>query len=128
MELVTVNSRQVGFTVNKSGQGIVILSQKQLGQKLGLKGSALKRAHVEYRLAAGRVLNARLGASLGAGKELVHASIPTKKGWIHKTTLVENITAPAPSLSAKDKEIARLQAELEQLRKVQAVMALPVVG
>lgn len=100
---------------------------RQAGRGMGLKGSALNEyvndaLHNEaaQRKAAGAVFLSVAeskgmlpdSADLRAGSGVLRLVMP-------KATKVE---------TAKDKEIARLQAELEQLRKVQAVMALPVVG
>lgn len=110
-EAVDVMGHSVEFAENKTGGGIVLVSKKALGERLNIKGAALKRAHYEYRLAAGRVLNARLGAKLASGVEMVQSSIPTKKGWVHKTVLAVNVLPPS-SGKRKNEELSAKVAAL----------------
>lgn len=118
---VTVANKSIGFSKNKSGEGLVIVTQKKLGEITGLKGAALKRAHFEYRLEAGKALGAGLVAGMASGDIIAKSVIPTKAGGLRAVfDRVENLTAPSQSVSAKDKEIARLQAELAALRATQA--------
>lgn len=97
------------------------------GKAQGLKGSALN----EYVNTSLRDETANRQASVAVIVTGLHAN-----GYVGDTSEVRSKSAvirftkasPDKVESAKDREIARLQAELEQLRKVQAVMALPVVG
>jgi len=118
---VTVANKPIRFGSNKAGCGLVIVTQKKLGEITGLKGAALKRAHFEYRLEAGKALNAGLSAGMASGEIITKSVVPTKGGGIRAVfDRVESLKSPAESVSAKDKEIARLQAELAALRATQA--------
>lgn len=82
---VTVADKSVSFGMTKSGDGITVVSQKHLGEITGLKGAALKRAHFEYRLEAGKMLNAGLSAGMAAGEIIAKTVVPTKAGGIRAT-------------------------------------------
>jgi hypothetical protein len=96
LSTVTVESKAVRFATNKSGEGVVIVSQKELGKITGLKGSALKKAHFEYRLEAGKAMNAALSAGMASGEIIGRSAVPTKSGDLKVMySRVSNLKAPA---------------------------------
>jgi hypothetical protein len=96
LSTVTVESKAVRFATNKSGEGVVIVSQKELGKITGLKGSALKKAHFEYRLEAGKAMNAALSAGMASGEIIGRSAVPTKSGDLKVMySRVANLKAPA---------------------------------
>ena len=84
LETIEVSNKRISFGTNKAGEGVVIVSQKRLGQLTGLKGSDLKKAHYEYRIEAGKAMNAGLAAAMANGDIIGRSAVPTK-----------NIVAPA---------------------------------
>ena len=60
--------------------GIRVLSQKHFGERSGLKGKALKRAHAEYRIEIGKQLNAKISEQIAKGEILAEVVNPTKTG------------------------------------------------
>lgn len=96
LSTVTVESKAVRYATNKSGEGVVIVSQKELGKITGLKGSALKKAHFEYRLEAGKAMNAALSAGMASGEIIGRSAVPTKSGDLKVMySRVANLKAPA---------------------------------
>lgn len=96
LSTVNVGSKSVGFATNKAGNGIVIVSQKELGKITGLKGSALKKAHFEYRLEAGKMMNAAISAGMAAGEIIARSSVPTKTDGLRVTyDRVANLKVPS---------------------------------
>jgi hypothetical protein len=96
LSTVTVESKAVRYATNKSGEGVVIVSQKELGKITGLKGSALKKAHFEYRLEAGKAMNAALSAGMASGEIIGRSAVPTKSGDLKVMySRVSNLKAPA---------------------------------
>jgi len=92
---VNVANKNVSFATNKSGVGVVLVSQKQLGQLTGLKGAELKRAHFNYRLEAGKALNAGISALMAAGEIVAKSAVPTKTGGMRAVyDRVSNIKMP----------------------------------
>lgn len=112
-------STPVEFGRNKAGDGLILISQKALGAKLGLKGAALKRAHFAYRCEAGRKLNAGLSAAMANGDLLAKSVVPTKGGLSVKFVNSHEMTAPD---SAKKAEVLAeneaLKAKLAKFAKV----------
>lgn len=113
---VTVSNKAIAFGSNKAGDGVTIVSQKRLGELTGLKGAALKRAHFQYRLDAGKALNAGLSSGMASGDILAKSVVPTKNGGLRAVfDRVANLNAPAEKSSkvtALEAEVARLKAEL----------------
>lgn len=96
LSTVNVSAKPIRFATNKSGEGVVIVSQKELGKLTGLKGSALKKAHFEYRLEAGKVMNAAISAGMASGEIISRSSVPTKSGGMRVIyDRVANLKAPA---------------------------------
>lgn len=111
---VIVANKSVSFGTNKAGDGLVIVSQKRLGEITGLKGAALKRAHFEYRVEAGKALNAGLSAGMASGEIIAKSVIPTKGGGLRAVfDRTDSLAAPK---SKKDAETAALLAEISRLR------------
>lgn len=101
LSTVNVSAKPIRFATNKSGEGVVIVSQKELGKLTGLKGSALKKAHFEYRLEAGKVMNAAISAGMAAGEIISRSSVPTKSGGMRVIyDRVANLKAPAEKTRA----------------------------
>jgi len=113
---IVVANKSVPFTYNKAGEGMVVVSQKRLGEITGLKGAALKKAHFAYRLDAGKALNAGLSAGMAAGEIVAKSVVPTKTGGLRAVfDRVSAITAPAEKpvkVQALEAEIAALKAQL----------------
>lgn len=111
---VIVANKSVSFGTNKAGDGLVIVSQKRLGEITGLKGAALKRAHFNYRIEAGKSLNAGLSAGMASGEIIAKSVVPTKGGGMRAVfDRTENLNAP---VAKKDAERAALLAEISRLR------------
>lgn len=106
---LTIAGRSVGYSTNKAGTGLVLMSKKAMGRELGLKGSALKRAHFEYRIEAGKAINGGLSALMAEGKLLGTSVVPTKSGLRVNFADVARMEAPAPSRSGSDLEAAKAQ-------------------
>lgn len=113
---VTVSNKAIAFGSNKAGDGVTIVSQKRLGELTGLKGAALKRAHFQYRLEAGKALNAGLSSGMASGDILAKSVVPTKNGGLRAVfDRVANLNAPADK-SAKSAKVSELEAEVARLR------------
>lgn len=96
LEVIKVANHTINWGTNKAGQGVVIVNQKRLGQLTGLKGSELKTAHYNYRIEAGKAMNAGLSASMANGDIVSRSMIPTKSGELRVIfTQTKNIVAPA---------------------------------
>lgn len=121
---VTVANNPVPFGANKSGDGVTIVSQKRLGEITGLKGSALKRAHFQYRLEAGKALNSGLCAGMASGDIIAKSVVPTKNGGLRAVfDRVANMSAPADK-SAKSAKVSELEAEVARLKAELAAKSL----
>lgn len=113
---VVIANKSIEFSANKNGEGMKLVTQKRLGELTGLKGAALKRAHFNYRIEAGKALNAGLSSGMAAGEIIAKSVIPTKSGGLRAVfDRTENLSAPAPRRNA-DAEISKLQLEIESLR------------
>lgn len=113
---VVIANKSIEFSANKNGEGLKLVTQKRLGEMTGLRGAALKRAHFEYRVEAGKSLNAGLSAGMASGEILAKSVVPTKSGGLRAVfDRTANLNAPAPRRNA-DAEISKLQLEIESLR------------
>lgn len=116
-----INTAPIPFASNKHGQGVVIVSQKELGKRTGLKGSALKKAHFAYRCEAGRAMNAELSARMAQGDILSRKMVPTKNGELSVVfTPSSMLTAPTDKPTKLAQENAALKAEIEALKAAMA--------
>ena len=96
LETIKVSNHAINYATNKAGEGVVIVSQKRLGQLTGLKGSELKKAHFEYRIEAGKAMNAGLSACMANGDIIGRSMVPTKSGELRVIfTQTKDLVAPA---------------------------------
>jgi hypothetical protein len=96
LETIEVSNKRISFGTNKAGEGVVIVSQKRLGQLTGLKGSELKTAHYNYRIEAGKAMNAGLSACMANGDIIGRSMVPTKSGELRVIfTQTKDLVAPA---------------------------------
>lgn len=117
---VTIAGHAIGFAVNKAGTGILIPSKKWLGERTGLKGGALTRAHNTLRLEGGKVLNAKMADAYAKGLVLTRGIIPTKNGGTVKFDWTSRVKDPAPKAGTA---AAAAAAAAEEAAKAKAAQA-----
>lgn len=122
---VQVGANTIAFDTNKAGTGLVLVSKKTLGRTTGLKGAALNRAHFEYRVEAGKALNAGLASKMAGGELLAQKIIPTKHGFTVGFATVATMKSPSPKKSTEvvDKAIAALIAAGLTVEQAKAALA-----
>jgi len=103
-------------STNKSGATTTAyLSKKEYGEKHGVKGQALNRAHLQYRIDRGVNANGNLAAMMTSGQIVAEKQVSTSDGFKVKFTFAKNLgCAPTdPKVEAAKLSDADLLAILE---------------
>lgn len=104
------------------GNAVTYVTKKEYGERHGLKGAALTRAHLEYRRTSGLAMNADLSSAMAKGAIVAQRVTPTATGmqvlFIDPAKLVPKATK---STVTAERALATLGITAEDLAALRAL-------